>query len=41
MLARGAVVYAGNCVACHGVAGNGEGIDAPQRLLRPANFTAI
>ena len=41
VLARGAVVYAGNCVACHGVEGNGEGIAAPQRLPRPANFTAI
>lgn len=40
-LARGATVYAQNCIACHGVDGHGNGPAAHVFLPRPANFTRI
>lgn len=41
VLARGAVVYAGNCLSCHGAEGKGNGPVGMALLPRPANFTAI
>lgn len=41
VLARGAVVYAGNCLSCHGAEGKGYGPVGMALLPRPANFTAI
>ncbi len=41
ILARGAVVYARNCLTCHGVQGDGNGPAALSFLPRPANFTAV
>lgn len=37
-LARGAAVYAVNCVSCHGLNGDGHGPAAMVLLARPANF---
>lgn len=41
ILARGAVVYASNCLSCHGAEGKGDGPVGMTRLPRPANFTAM
>ena len=41
LLARGAVVYASNCLTCHGAQGDGTGPAAIAFLPRPANFTAV
>jgi cbb3-type cytochrome c oxidase subunit II len=41
ILARGAVIYAGNCLNCHGSLGKGDGAVAAALLPRPANFTAM
>lgn len=41
LLARGAAVYAGHCIACHGVEGDGKGSAARAYLPRPANFTTV
>ena len=41
ILARGAVVYAVNCLSCHGAQGKGNGPVGMALLPRPANFTAI
>ena len=41
ILARGAVVYARNCLTCHGAQGDGNGPAALSFLPRPANFTAV
>jgi len=41
ILARGAVVYAGNCLSCHGAEGKGNGPVGMTLLPRPANFTAM
>ena len=41
ILARGAVVYASYCLACHGVQGDGKGPAARVYLPRPANFTTV
>ena len=37
-LARGATVYAQNCIACHGVDGRGDGAAAHVFLPRPAKL---
>ena len=39
LLARGATVYAVNCVSCHGVNGDGNGPAAKALLPRPADLT--
>jgi cytochrome c oxidase cbb3-type subunit 2 len=41
ILAHGAVVYASNCLRCHGAQGKGNGPDGMIRLPRPTNFTVI
>lgn len=41
ILARGAAVYVGNCLSCHGAQGKGNGPVGMALLPRPANFTAI
>ena len=41
MIARGAMVYAEGCVACHGVEGAGNGSVAHIFLPRPANLVEI
>lgn len=40
-LARGAVLFATNCVSCHGVEGRGDGPVGALLLPRPADFTNI
>jgi cytochrome c oxidase cbb3-type subunit 2 len=41
LLVQGAVVYARNCVSCHGVQGDGHGLAAIAFLPRPADFTTV
>jgi putative copper export protein/mono/diheme cytochrome c family protein len=38
-IVRGAVVYAANCVGCHGPAGRGDGPEARSLPVPPANLT--
>jgi len=38
-IARGGAVYAQQCVACHGAAGNGQGPLAARQAVWPPNFT--
>lgn len=40
-LARGAAIYARDCLVCHGVQGDGNGPASISYLPRPANFTAV
>lgn len=40
ILARGAAIYARDCLVCHGVQGDGNGPAALSFLPRPANFAA-
>jgi mono/diheme cytochrome c family protein len=39
-IARGEALYQTNCISCHGPAGKGDGVNAPQLNPRPADFTA-
>ena len=39
-VAHGAVVYSGNCTACHGETGHGDGPAAAGLPIRPADLTA-
>lgn len=41
LLARGAAIYARNCLDCHGVQGDGKGPAAVSFLPRPANFITV
>jgi cytochrome c oxidase cbb3-type subunit 2 len=41
MLAQGAVVYASNCLNCHGLEGKGNGSSGTTLLPRPANFFEV
>lgn len=38
LLAEGAQIYNTNCVTCHGLAGNGDGILGKELPIKPANF---
>lgn len=37
--ARGKALYRAYCTQCHGLAGNGKGINAPQLAVQPRNHT--
>lgn len=41
VLARGASIYASNCLSCHGALGKGNGPVGVTLLPRPANFTEM
>lgn len=41
VLARGAAIYASNCLSCHGAQGKGNGPVGMTLLPRPANFTGM
>ena len=41
VLTQGAVIYAKNCISCHGAQGEGNGVNSTLHLPRPENFTLI